>query len=333
MSACRARAPAPPPSVARATAPPPKIEPIHAGPLTDFVPAAGLRWLVAGSPRRIMDDPALSRLAWGLLGEDGLAELTARTGLELRIAEEAAVAGYPSSTLFLAATSDPTRAERAFRARTTAEPRSRSPHPEVTALTGVIGAQPCTLVSARDRFVALSVGDPRPAWAVLGFALGRVDLPAALQGAALATLPAHPAQAPLRFYAPGPFEGEWNAGPRGLLAFATAVAVVAEAGSAGQLRLEVFVAGSFGADDWTRDRLGESWGDLADSHLGQLLGIDEPREPPVIRAEPTHVSLRVGLDVAVLVAGLRAAVLAELPEILGLDGVRGAAPTLDIHTE
>jgi hypothetical protein len=178
-------------------------------------------------------------------------------------------------------------------------------------------------VHVRDRLVAVSVGDPTPARVVELYAQNRlIRSPPALRGSALSTLPARLGEAPLSAYAPGPFVAEWAAGARGLLG--AAVALGASARIEGDaLLLEIVMTGRFEAED--ADRLAAAWNDLATSSMGRLLGLDHPENPPRAAASGDQLSLRVGLALMPLASGLRAAVVADIWEILDVSP-RGKPP-------
>jgi hypothetical protein len=299
--------------------PAPAAAPLHEGPLTDYVPAAGLRWLVVGSPRALGRDPSLAPAIALLLPEARLDAFAAGSGVELRDVDSALAAGFDYSTLYVVASSEPARVEQRFRERLVSEPVQARPHPQITRLTGIVGSTPQTLVRVGDRLVAVSVGSALPARIVELFALGKLHKSRpALSGSALSSLPSDLDSAPFRFYAPGPFATEWTRGARGLLAAATAVAVVATPLSGGRIQLRLLVAGDWSATPEAVAALEAGWQDLAQSGTGKLLGLNEPVSGPKI--EPGHSLLEatVELDALTLARGLRAAVEADVWEILDI---------------
>ncbi|MBN2192347.1 MAG: hypothetical protein JW751_05990 [Polyangiaceae bacterium] len=294
------------------------VPPLHSGPLADFVPAAGLEWLVIAKPRAIAEDPTLAVAVEALLPEQGLEAFAARTGVELRATEDAVVAGYPLATLFLVTNEETALVERAFLSRLLVEPARRRPHPRLLSLTGIVQARPYSLVLAKNQFVAIAVGDPQPARAVIGFALERLESPAAFEGAALASVGPHQVSAPLRFYAPGPFGGSWQDGGHGLLAAATAATVTLEAEGPSHFRVELALAGLFPPEFHAHERMDALWTDVEKSALGSLLGLDALRDPPVVVVDRDRVALRVSIAARPMVAGLRAAVSADVAELFAL---------------
>lgn len=314
-------APTPPPAAPAAPAPAPKL---HEGPLADFVPAAGLRWIVLGRPKELASDKDLARALGLLLPPERLALFTRSSGVDLASTSEGLIAGFDHATLYMATTpASSTTAEERFAERLVAGPRIKTPHPRVRSITGVVGGTPETLVRVDGQWVAVSVGSSLPARIAGLYALGRLKKSAsAFEGAALSTLPlAELEKAPARFYAPGPFTGEWAQGAHGLLSRALAAGIALRPGAEGHLSATVVVSGdfrSFPGDPAQAMR--DAWQDLAESGLGRLLGLDAPTSPPVVSATPESVRLSVEVDPMPLAMGLRAAVMAQVWEILGLEG-------------
>lgn len=292
---------------------------MHRGPLTDFVAEAGLRWMVVGQPARIARDPELGPALRPLIPKSGLEAFRNSTGIDLTKTSSALVAGFDYATLYAAtATASHAAIERRFIERTVAGAIRREPRPDLSFISGVVGTAPETLVSVDRQLVAVAVGDPTPARVVAAFALGRLKraLPA-LRGAALATLPANLEQAPVRFYAPGPLPPAWAHGAHGLLATAQAVGASAEPGPGGTLQVRLVLSGDFAhRGPEARQRLLATWKDLSDSDLGRLLGLSRPTDGPTVSLQPRTLELRVTLDLARLVEGLRAAVSDNVQQML-----------------
>jgi hypothetical protein len=175
--------------------------------------------------------------------------------------------------------------------------------------------------------VGVAFGDPTLARIVEAYALGRLESLTAMRGAALATLPARVHDAPVRFYAPGPFQGEWSKGVGGLLSAATAAAVCARPIRLDVVRIEATVAGNWSGDGGqARSRGVRIYNDLAASPLGRLLALDDPIDPPILTVSPDNVNLTVNLKLAPLVGGLHAAVSADVWELLDIGEATPAAP-------
>jgi len=311
-------------SPAPATAPAPTRAapgPLHRGPLLDYVPAAGLRWLVVGRPRELADTPGLVAALAPLLPPDRLDAFASVTGVDLRKTPSAVVAGFDYGTLYLAEpTGDSFLVEELFIRRLARGAIVKTPHPRLRRILGVVGQTPESLVSIRGEVVALAVGDITEARIVEAYARGKLQRsPTALRGAALSTLPATLEAAPLRFYAPGPFEGEWAGAAHGLLGAATAVGAAVVCHPPGRIELELVIAGDFSrtpADGAAR--LADAWVDLATSETGKLLGLDRAAAAPVVAAAADQLRLRVELGLEPVVAGLHAAVSADIWEVMGL---------------
>ncbi len=316
-----------PPSAPRATADTEPAAPraaLHAGPLTDYVPAAGLRWLVVGRPSDLASQAAFAQHVAPLLPSQGLDAYANWSGVDLRLTPSALAAGFDYGTLYAAET--PTGNEvvgQRFTERLVTEPKIERPHPELHTVFGVIGRTPAFLVRIDDRLVAVAVGDPTPARVVALFAQEKLRRsPPALVGAALSTLPPDAHRASFRAYFPGPFAGEWTMGARGLLATAAALAIAADPSPSGdEVRVRLWASG-----DWktygsaAASRLADAWDDLASSSMGRLLGLDEPASAPVLAVGDDHLKLEVSLRVRPLVAGLHAAVSADVRRLLAPPG-------------
>jgi hypothetical protein len=275
--------------------------------------------MAVGRLAELANNPALAPLISQLLPAERVDAFAHFTGVPLFDLPSALVAGFDISTLYVAETPFENRIiEARFTERLVTGASVESKHPRVRRITGTIGLSPEALLRVDHRFVALAVGDPAQARVVELFVLGRLmRSPTALQGTALKGVPQEFAEAPLRFYAPGPFSGEWERGARGLLGGATALGAMAvPEGDA--LRVKVAVVGSYqGADV---GRLSSAWQDLAASSLGHLTGLDQPISPPHTELANGYLALEVKIALRPLFAGLRAAVAADVWEMLGGPG-------------
>jgi hypothetical protein len=301
----------------------------HAGPLVDFVPAAGLRWLVMARLSELAHDPELKPSIELLFPAPRLAGFAIATGIDLREVPAGLAAGFDYATLYAAETSgDNALVERRFTDRLALGAIVQSSHPRVRRISGTLGRTPETLVSIDQRLVAIAVGDPTPARVVELYALERLPRsPPALRGSALSTLPKDLETAPLRFYAPGPFAGEWEAAAGGLLGAALALGV-AMWPEGDVIRCRAVLSGAFRAEDLPR--VLSTWEGLSHSTMGRLLSLDHPAAEPQVRVDGDRLVFEVQLARQPLVSGLRAAVVADVWEILRIDGAsknRGALPT------
>lgn len=318
------------PSAGQVVAPPQAlpVTPLHRGPLTDFISSAGLRWLLVIKPQRVLSDPDLRQAISHIIPPPRFDAFAEASGVDLRLLPEAAIAGFPYATLYLAELSS----ESAALARTRFAERllegavSKQPQPGLTRITGVIGQTPETLLTVDDRVLAISVGDPVPAKVAEAYARERLThSPPALRGAALSALPELASSNVAVLFAPGPFSGDWQRGAGGLLQSTTSLAIAVEGAKNGKLATTIYLAGEWqeSAGDAAR-RLGEAWTTFARSSAGRLFELDESAE---ISASPELLRLHIDIDIAALVRGLRASVLADLSQILSLPPRPGKSPS------
>lgn len=289
--------------------------PLKSGAITDFVPAAGLRWLAVGRPSELENTPSVRPLLRELLPDERLEAFARSTAVDLRETPNALAAGYDYGALYVVETPYENRLiEARFVDRLVSGASIESKHPHVRRVFGTVGSAPEALVRVDRRFVAFAAGDPSLARIVELFVLGRLTRSApALKGAALAGMPAEFANAPVRFYAPGPFTGEWERGARGLLGATTAFGAMAVPDGDALVVKAAFI-GTFDGDDISK--LSAAWGDLAQSSLGRLTGIDQPIAPPSVETGPGRLTLEVKIALKPLFSGLRAAVAADVWEML-----------------
>jgi hypothetical protein len=282
------------------------------------VAAGGLRWMLVGQPARLAKHPTLAGRLDVLLPGRRLDAFAATTGVDLRSTPGGLVAGFDFATLYMAETpGNDELVEKNFSDRLLRGANVKQPHPALRRLSGVVGMTPQTLVRVDGRFVAVSVGDPTPARVVEAFARRRLARSKpALMGSSLSSLPKVMESSPLRFYAPGPFEGEWLSGARGLLAAAVAFGATAEPRDPEALVLTLYLAGDFAGVPELEARAAAAWTDVAESSLGRLLGLNEPIAATVISATPEALILRVELRLQPIVQGLYAAVSADVWRML-----------------
>jgi hypothetical protein len=299
--------------------------PLPKADLTDYVPAAGLRWLAVARLSELARAPELRTSLELLFPTARLDAFASATGLDLRQAPVAAAAGFDLATLFLAETPwENAIIEQKFIKRLTTTPRVEASPRGVRRVAGTMGLTPETLIRAERRFVAVSVGDPTEARIAELYAEGRLGRsPPALKGSALSTLPIELASAPVRFYAPGPFSDEWARGARGLLGVTLALGVAAYS-DAETLRVVAVFSGRWNGADI--GQLEAAWNDLAGSSMGRLLGLDQPATPAEVSVTDDQLTLRVRLARLPLVTGLRAAVVADVWEFLKVPNTPEIAP-------
>lgn len=292
---------------------------LHHGPLVDYVPAAGLRWMVVGQPRKLAKSESFGPPLEAIFQRERLEAFAMTSGVDLRTAPSALVAGFDLGTLYMAELAEPSaeQVRKLFEERLISGARVKQPHPELVSVTGVVGLTPETLVTVGKRTVAVSVGDPTPARIVEAFARRRLTRsPTALRGAALSTLPDLQG-APVAFFAPGPFSESVQRAAGGLLETALAVGAAMHPLGPGRARLVIAISGDWASDPaLAAEHLRAVYRTLVQSSTGALLGLDEQPEPRV-HATRTLLTFEVDLDLARIARGIRAAVIADPWEIFG----------------
>jgi hypothetical protein len=319
LAACgvpRAASETPPP-------PPPPPERLKLDPIVDVVPAAGLVWLIDARPHELIKDAIFGPVMATILPASRLETFAERHGgLDVRAAAQLAVAGYPHATLVLARIPfEPERVQEAFGARV-GRVEGRAVEQGVTTIWGNVPHAREQLALMRGDAIAFEHGQLGPLRAAVYFAQGRLRRSSpALLAEPLASAAAVAGDAPLRIFAPGPFEGQWARGAAGLLGASTAVVATFRPmthGPGGAVAVRVVLMGGWGSDGAAAaERLRSAFGVLAEDALGQMLGMDHPIDGPVVAADADALRLEVALDAAVLARGIHVAVDASVAEIMG----------------
>lgn len=295
----------------------------------DLVPAAGLLWLVEARTRDLFASPALIPAIAMVLPPQRLDAFAARHGgIDLRSVTQLVIAGYPDDTTLAVACAvlDPGRVERAFAARAlSVEGRAveGAPSDPVVRTWGMVGsAREQLAIFGRDA-AALERGRFGPLLAAEYFALGRLKKARpALAAEPLARVAKAMSEAPLRGFAPGPFEGEWARGLGGLLAASTAVGVAATPVEHGRdpdgaIAFRLVVTGAWGSDaPAAAERLRAAFDVVTNDPLGRLLGADRPLEGPRIEGGAESLELTVTLDALALGRGLHDVTGATVEEVM-----------------
>jgi len=297
--------------------------PLALDPVVDLVPAAGLTWLVDARLRDLLGSPVLIPAVALLVPEARFLAFAQRNGgVDPRQVSELAVAGYPDATLALARTIiDPARVESAFAARALAV-EGRAVDGAVTRVWGTVGDAREQVAAFDRQAIGIERGRLGPLRAAIYFAERKLKRSQpALRAEPLARAAELLGTAPLRAFAPGPFEGEWAEGLGGLLRATTAVGAALrprDAGPAGALDVSVVLTGAWGAEaPAAAQRLEAAFRVLADDPLGRLTGIDHPLEAPRVSADPEALRLAVSLDPMPLARGLHELTDATMAEIMG----------------
>lgn len=316
------------PEAAPATAPP---KPRYSGRLEDYVPAAGLRWLVRGSPAKLSESKSFRPALDLILTEERLRAAAQATGFALETVPRAVIAGFDLGTLYLVELPRATAAEaRArFESRQIHSPGKRVADASVVTLTGLSDGLPMGLVTIDERVVAYGVGDPMLYRVVEGYARGKLKAKTAFQGAALEGSEAESDSALVAAHVPGPFEGRWQRAAGGLLEIATALSATLTPTSSGYATLELTLHGDF-RDSHSAERLRSAYMSVASSSTGSLLGLDRALEPrTVTSSNGDHVKLFVALPLTDIARGARAVTSGDLDEIFNFTSSNPAvvAPT------
>ncbi len=169
----------------RARAPAPSLRSRYSGRLEDYVPAAGLRWLVQGSPAKLAESQSFRPGLDLLFTPERLRATAQTTGFALDTLARGVIAGFDLGTLYLAELPAATaaRPEPALRrVRSTSRP-SAAPIPTSSCSAGSAKAcrsdsSPSTIESS-----AYAVGDPLLCRVVEAYARGKLKAKRAFEGA------------------------------------------------------------------------------------------------------------------------------------------------------
>ena len=288
-----------------AEAPPTTVPALLRGALTDYVPAAGLRWMIAGSPAQLAREPALAPLRARWMTDERRQAFATNTGVDVFATERAVAAGFDLGTLYLADASGWIAApERRFAERLAGTEQLRKPHPELWRVSGVVGSTPEALVRVGSELVAVAEGDPALARVVELRALGRAGrIAPAFEGAALATLPSElRAPHPVAAYVPGPLDPAALGDSTGLLA-GTLALCASLAPDNTVLHLELALSGQW-RPALDEPRLREAWQSFVSSAIGSRLGLDVAALSVDVHGSESLLTLRTDLDAGAFVAGV-----------------------------
>ncbi len=238
----------------------------------------------------------------------------------MRRAEELVVAGYPETTLVVARVPfEPERVEAAFAALGGAA-EGRAVERGVTRMWRSVQDEHEQVALLAGRAVVFERGQLGPLRAAVYFAERRLrrSLPA-LGAEPLASAATFAGEAPLRAFAPGPFEGEWARGLAGLLRATTAIAVTlrpAANAPNSAVSVRMLLTGAWGQDASAAERLRSAFGVLMVDPLGRLTGIDHPLEGPTVTADAGALTLEVTLDALAAARGFHTVADASVAEIM-----------------
>ena len=316
---------------AKAAAPAKPKAPRYSGRLEDYVPAAGLRWLVRLSPAKLAESQSFRPALELFISKERLRAVSKASGFALDTLPRAVIAGFDLGTLYLVELPQATAAEarERFAARQIHGASPRRPDPNITVLTGINEGIPVGLVTLDDRVVAYGVGDPMLCRVVEAYARGKLKAKTAFQGAALAGLETESDGALVAAHLPGPFDERWQNAAAGLLAITTALSAKLTPTSPDHATLEVTLHGDF-ADSSAEVRLRSTYMSVASSSTGTLLGLGSALDVrTVTNAQSDRVTLMVPLPLTEIAKAAHSATNGDLTDILRLsaDSPLNVAPT------
>ncbi len=312
-------------SLACASAPaaPPQPKPLparYSGQLRDYVPAAGLRWLVTGSPAKLAESQSFRPALQRLFSTERLRAVAQTTGFALETLPRGIIAGFDLGTLYLAELPAATAliARERFAARQIHAPTKRSSDPAIILLSGMSEGIPVGLLTIDERVVIYGVGDPT-LWRVAeAYALGKLHAKRAFQGAALAGQSDESEGALLAAHVPGPFDERWQRAAAGLLEITTSVSARLDPSGPERATCQLVLHGDFG-DSNAIERLRSTYMSVASSSTGTLLGLGGALDARVaLNSTNDRLTITVPLPITQVIDGVRAATSADLEEVLRL---------------
>ena len=293
-----------------------------------LVPLPGLHWLVVARPKEIAAIAWLQPSIAMLLDNERLDRSAVSTGFDLRKLSEAVWAAYrteddaeDASLQLVRHTGDSLAIERLFHDRLSSDITRSVDDPRVIRVSGRIGKTVHAFAATGKDVVCFQQDgslDRGPCRVSALLALGKLKrIKPVFADEALRILGKRFEAAPLRIFAPGPFEGDLARGVRGLLAASTAVGAAFRPSPREGLLLEIAMTGDFSTSGLEASRkLAASWDDLAARPLGHLLGLDAPLAPAVPTYTREVVALNVELDPRKLAKGLADATSNQIREIM-----------------
>jgi len=293
--------------------------------LGDLVTSAGLEWLVELEPETLLRLPWLKEPLGRLFKDERLRALAQTTGLQLREIPELLLGSHrtpreeSTTSLFLRHRTETAVLERKFRERLTSGTERKEFGHQLVGVWGLVGRALRGFVAVGPNVVGYQYGGDRPHGPLkvaLLYADGHLkDVPAVSSADVLARVEQVVAGAPIRVFFVGPFEGESRRGAHGMFESATAVALALAPTESASFALRLVLDGDF-VDPRASSVLLAAWKDLAESDLGHLLGIGNPRTPAAVRAMDGCVLLETELDAPTLLEGLAAATTDNVRDFL-----------------
>ncbi len=284
-------------------------------PLTDYLPAAA-HFVVVAAPHEVMAQPALAAVVSGLISGERFDAFRAHNGIDPRSLDSLAYAEYRDADGRALGTVLAIRGP--FNARVAVgemahrmipvESESDEPY---FRRGGVYAGARRDAIAIDEHTLVLVTGAPRLASEALDIASSR-----ALSGDGDALLDA--LAAPVVALFPQPLALPLGSDLALLMARERALAIAVAGQGADRVLLRAEARGEFppGIEDNLRTLVGS----LAATDLGHQLGMAELRGSLELTLTPTGVSASGDVSSSTLVRGLRALLVAEIPEIVGADG-------------
>jgi len=295
---------------------------LHLEPACDLAPSAGLEWIVEAKPRAVAAIPDLIPAIALVVPEARFAAFTeSHGGVDVRQITDLCVAKYRGSMLTIArAPIDPQRIERTFADRVThAGGRTVDvPNPPVVRAWGEVNGEAQQVVTFAREVVAHEQGKAGPIRAAEAFAQGKLRRASPALRGTLSRAVELTGDAPVRAFAPGPFEGDIAQALGGLVRASTAVGFSAQfAGAPAKIALRIVLVGAWGKDaPAAADRLAAAVHVISESPFGRLLGLQNPVVPPRVRGTEDALIIDVTIDGMALARGVHDALDAEIGEIM-----------------
>jgi hypothetical protein len=291
-------------------------------PLADLLQAPGLVWLVQATPKRF--DSALMKALETLVPAAQLDGFRRRNaGIDLREQEEVVVASYGEVLVYgVRGAVSANAIESAFRARGEVAARAIDHAPDraedrILRVFGQYGGKPSQVAIFGESAVLLEEGVKGPIRAATLFARGLLKrAKPCLHEVPLAGVAEALGDAPLRVFAPGPFDHVQRESMGGLLQVTSALGARARIVD-GVLQLSLVARGPWGRDaEGAKRRLSAAFDLVTQSGLGKLMTLDKPVTPVETAVDGDNLWIHAGYNPTLLASAIRAAVEGEIGEIM-----------------
>ena len=181
---------------------------LHQGPVTDYVAAAGLRWLVNINPSRLLS--AAPQQIRKLVSDPALHAFSQDSAIDLQTTSHLVIAKYAYSTVYVVRRRNLGAIRKRFVSRLVTDPIVKQRGEGLVELSGVSGATPMALLTIEPNTALFSIGSRRPTTVAAMYARRRLSSPSVLHGVGLKEL-AHAANdnaAVTMFFLPGNHEDD-----------------------------------------------------------------------------------------------------------------------------